>query len=563
MPVLGLAIYYFFSNSINRESKYVAAGILGIFFLSFVVQPLYLIWHGFDVPDWFEGRFSFIFCFFIVYIAFLSIAQEDKRKKRMSSSPKIKFIFPKIKLKNIVGLVIVLCGILYFADINDKNNVIIAVTIMFCCLYGIILYAYQNEKQQKYISQAILVVLCFELLINAGVCSTLFQQEEDYFNYFEYQNYYKINKDIVNSIKAIDDSEYRTEKNYRRRENEGLSLDYQGISMFSSSYNPFFHDFLQKTGVVAGGKLAWYEGSTLVMDSLLNIKYLLLKNDTHPVYQKIFNSDNVTVYQNPYTFGYGTLISSPERNVDIFSYSNPFELQNELVKNLSGDNKKVFEVISGKLQLINLEITDDEGYRKIDNEKEAYFEYKIPNMHEDILYAYLPIESGEIEKVLINGVQASGKRGYNYKIYDLNSKLDSEINNFQVYLKTDTLVLKDNEIFFKLNQETFNGVMDKVKEQKVDIVFEKQSRLSAQCNADEKYKYLFTSIPYDENWKANVNGKQVNTEKLFNGLIGVPLELGTNEIILTYQPKGLRLGVTFSVVAMVIIFVLFIKKRKC
>ena len=130
-------------------------------------------------------------------------------------------------------------------------------------------------------------------------------------------------------------------------------------------------------------------------------------------------------------------------------------------------------------------------------------------------------------------------------------------------MKTDTLVLKDNEIFFKLNQETFNGVMDKVKEQKVEIVFEKQSRLSAQCNADEKYKYLFTSIPYDENWKANVNGKQVNTEKLFNGLIGVPLELGTNEIILTYQPKGLRLGVTFSVVAMVIIFVLFIKKRKC
>ena len=159
IPVFGLAVCYFYNNSVSKGNKYVTAGILGAFFLSFMIQPLYLIWHGFDVPDWFEGRFSFVFCFFMIYIAFLSIVQEDKKKKEKTAS-KIMFLFPKVNLKNAAGVVIFICSVLCLVKVNDKTNIIIAATLVFCCLYAIILYSYQNEKQQKYISQAILVILC-------------------------------------------------------------------------------------------------------------------------------------------------------------------------------------------------------------------------------------------------------------------------------------------------------------------------------------------------------------------------------------------------------------------
>lgn len=56
---------------------------------------------------------------------------------------------------------------------------------------------------------------------------------------------------------------------------------------------------------------------------------------------------------------------------------------------------------------------------------------------------------------------------------------------------------------------------------------------------------LYT-VPYDEGWRATINGKTVPIEKVDNGFMAVKGNKGSNKIIFSYYPKGLNIGLIIS-----------------
>ncbi|MFC6261601.1 YfhO family protein [Levilactobacillus fujinensis] len=63
---------------------------------------------------------------------------------------------------------------------------------------------------------------------------------------------------------------------------------------------------------------------------------------------------------------------------------------------------------------------------------------------------------------------------------------------------------------------------------------------------------LFLSVPYDTGWTATVNGQRVKPQRLLNGLMGIPLQQGSNHIRLRYHVPGGRLGGSISGLSVVI-----------
>ena len=64
-----LAVLYFADGRVSRKRRLATAALLGIIALSFWVAALDLIWHGLNVPAWYNYRYSFIFCFVVIAAA--------------------------------------------------------------------------------------------------------------------------------------------------------------------------------------------------------------------------------------------------------------------------------------------------------------------------------------------------------------------------------------------------------------------------------------------------------------------------------------------------------------
>lgn len=68
--VIFLALLFFFCSKIKKRER-IFCGVLQLFFLlSFVIRQLDYVWHGFHFPNMLPYRFSFLYSFVLVYMAF-------------------------------------------------------------------------------------------------------------------------------------------------------------------------------------------------------------------------------------------------------------------------------------------------------------------------------------------------------------------------------------------------------------------------------------------------------------------------------------------------------------
>ncbi|MBI3521440.1 MAG: YfhO family protein [Bacteroidetes bacterium] len=65
-------------------------------------------------------------------------------------------------------------------------------------------------------------------------------------------------------------------------------------------------------------------------------------------------------------------------------------------------------------------------------------------------------------------------------------------------------------------------------------------------------KILFFSIPFDEGWKATLNGKEVKLYRLNCGLTGLLTEKGKNTVELTFVPRFKKIGTLVSLISLLV-----------
>ena len=66
-------------------------------------------------------------------------------------------------------------------------------------------------------------------------------------------------------------------------------------------------------------------------------------------------------------------------------------------------------------------------------------------------------------------------------------------------------------------------------------------------------------IPYDEGFKATNNNKKIDIYKVNNGFIGIKINKGKNNILVTYEPKGFRVGIIISIISCFIYLIYLFK----
>ena len=327
---LFLVILFFVSKKADARTKIINGLLLAVMLFCMNTQGMYLIWHGCYSPVGSPWRYSFLWNFLFLTIAYYGLASIER------SQYKSLLISSGITLAYFIGMFF-LQG---FSEILVYNFLIIA--LMFA-LY----YCYNNPKN-KYIMAAS-VILAFlicglELNYNAVKIHKLqfsgMYEEED-----TYRNQIETVTDLLSYIseREASDSIYRTEtlNGAKRTYNDGYLYNINTLNMYSSSEKQMNWDLFYPLGF---GHITWcadYDNRTTTLSrSIAGIKYFI---DSEPQieeahYEKIATKNGYTLYSNPSVLPFGFLVNDTALNIQSVPTDNLFLYQNDLYHALIGSS---------------------------------------------------------------------------------------------------------------------------------------------------------------------------------------------------------------------------------
>lgn len=546
LAMITLAISYFFNQRIEKKEKKASLCFALIFLASFLFYSFDIVWHLFQHPAGFPARYSFIFDFLLLILAYksyqnLSGVKMDIWKKMIPWIFLVTLVMDKLMYQDYMYYAIVASGIL---------------------MVGYVLYfCYQKEKRMQ---SLLILVIILEMTIN----SILVVYKMDYQDRDTYVDFVSQYGEIIDDIKENDDSFYRMEKDYSYSTNDPLLLDYNGISHFSSIYESKNNELLgKKLGIFNRFYITNHLGSTFVTDSIFDIKYLLSEKKLEE-YELQYKKDEIYVYENQYALPLGFMVNKNLLNLELEDLE-PFENQNQILKSMSGVNENVFypnTTVSRKMQNVQEKTNKlTHIYTHSNPNLEASVSYQVTVSHTGKLYAYISSNYDKKIDILVNGesiIDTGDQNAYHYNILDLGYYQAGDTLDFEIVLIDETVRWND-VMFYTLDMEKFEIQMNVLQQKNALQLDEFEgNHIKASITVNDTNSILYTSIPYDDGWIIAVDGKSVKPCKVFDTLMGLELDPGAHEIEMYYHPRGLYVGGAISLISVGLFMIARIKDRK-
>ncbi len=549
-----LFILYFFNKCIKRREKIFSIMVVGILLVSFYVNKIDYIWHGFNKPVGFPYRYSFLFSFFMILLAYKAYIN-----------------IKEISNKSIVITLISICvlSVIMFR-LNyvylSKFNIILstALSVVYCILIII--------KKNKISWDNLLTFLIIILMLGElGIHALEINMKLNYAKRSEFVRYNLELDSILSSIKHKDNSFYRVGKSFVYNTNDPMLLNYNGLSHFSSMYKVYVKDFLGKMGYISS-KVLFGEGmtSTVTANSLLDVKYILSKENDGELYNSYYNllgsTYGINVYENPYYLPLGFMVNKDITNLNIEDEKNPFKIQDDILDSMIKNNNEnnYYKKDDYGIKLTNLTVEYIEGtkeYTKKNKDNPAYIEVTMENQSSDPLYVFIETNKIYEAQIYLNNKKITYFSNKNYKVIPLGKRDIGEKLNFKIELKKDKFNIK-NQYFYYLNIKNYEKDYKDMSKNKYDINYFSNTDIKGIVNSSDSKNVLYTSIPYDEGWTVTIDGKEVPKIKLLDSLIGVNVPNGVHEVEFKFVPEGLYLGSMISIVALGLIIIGCIYKKK-
>lgn len=501
---------YIINKSINTKEKIFKIVLLIVFVISFNMNIPNFIWHGFHFPNSLPCRQSFIYIFIMLIMCY-----EGFQGIRYYSNKEIYGVF--------WGVIIF---ILITEKIVDKFDFsIIYLSILFICIYMLLIYLYRNKKLRIQIILIMLFVITIaETSINMGVTSVSTTNRNTYTS----DN--SAITELTNEIMEKDKDFYRIEKLDRRTKNDTAWHNIRGVSVFSSTSNEPLTKLLGNLGFANSTNAYSYDGATPLTSAILSVKYLLNKKPmTDSDLIELYNSkDDVSVYKNNYSLPLGFMVNN--KIMDLATQSNnPFVMQNDFIDK-AVNQSSIFSSLSTDSDYDTVEIINNKTQR-----------------------VYMYIQSTDIEKIHVTYDNSTNE-------YDLDKKkqiVDLGLCNAgkSIKVKNDAnSVLKISAYSF--DEESFKTAYNELNKNPFIIDSFNDTNITGHVNAYED-GILFTSIPYEKGWSIKVDSIETEAIKFKDALIAIDISEGEHIITFNYEPLGLKLGMIISISSIIILAIFF------
>ena len=310
---------------------------------------------------------------------------------------------------------------------------------------------------------------------------------------------------------------------------------------------------------------------------MLGIKYIINSDEyNNALYNNIYKNEDYFIYENPYALSIAFAVSSQLESVNFSYYSTPFELLNEAITAMLGENDTV--MLFKPIQNVNVTTVnatrsfathDYIKYVPADSSEKSSIKYSFTSPTTDEIFFFYPSEyPRKVSLQLNNRDWGTFFDNETDRIVSLGSYDIDQNVTLSVSLERDDLyLLYDSSYFWYMDSEVFKDVFTKLNENKFEIDEYSSTYLKGKIKVDKNNDLLFTSIPYDEGWHIICDGEELSPIKTCDSLIAAQINEGEHTLELVYSPKcfkqGLIVSITGAVVFVLIIFLdIFIKAKR-
>lgn len=561
--------FYFVSRKIPWKNKLLFGSIFSLLIASFYLEPLNLFWHGFHAPNMFLFRYSFLMSVLVIILAGYAL-EAFKREDTL------------ILASIIIGWSLLFIAAYSFKGPDDYEYVTVfhlAVTVGLLMGYLIlgVLFDYLAGKHRKSKKGRLLLPFIFSALVFAEITANSVQlvqgilEDWNYPSRSLYTEPYRDYKDAVETVKKRNDDEfYRMENLTPVSSNDAFNYGFSGVSMFSSIRNRNTSTLLNSLGFRSRGTNLniRYSNNTLIMDSLLGIRYNQTKNHLFKYGFEIdYHNDTYTMYHNQFAASLGILT-----NNDLYSVSFPendnLSSQENLLNQLAGTNAAYFSSVYPEIiETRNTQLIETEGTLRIKEEKKEQgqtitWTVNVP-AHKQAYLSLFPKNFAELDgayaELTVNGIKQKSQINISGQYYNLGYfPNDSTITFTVTFTGTESLSFMNPPIIL-LDIPAYEEAMTRV--QKNNVPFQVKGRKAKASVSVDEDSVLFTTIPFDKGWSAKVNGKKVEIKDFKNAFVTLPLEKGVNIIELTFLPQGFLIGLILCIGSFTI-FIIYERKLK-
>ena len=547
---------YIFCDKIKAKERAAHIILLAVFFLGFNLNFANYIIHAFHFPNDLPFRFSFIYSFLLLTIAYKALVNiRSFSTKALLGSGVATIIFAVLVQK--LGM-------------SNATEETIYLSIAFAAVYTVVLGL---MKKKNFAQSAVSLLLMCCVFAEVAVCDTnhfvISQQKPNFVN--GYSDFREL-KDKLDTIEGTD--KYRMELTDINTLMDASWFNYNGVSVFSSMAYEKSANLQHNLGLNSNYINSYiYDPQSPVYNAMMSLKYLV-NNDGSLMNEQLFTevagNDSFTAYKNNYYLPIAYCVSD-EVEKWITTGTNPFDIQNDYWTRAT-DAGDVFEKIpAASAQTDNIRdgeelLTENFTYYKdlADMSGTIIIKYEIPEAQNVYLYADCT-SADQIEVYGTNGLSKSQDPDDPY-ILDCGYFEQGEIMTVEIAIPANKESGYADIYAVGLNMDNFEYGYNKLAEASMDITEFEDTYIKGTVTVSAN-ELVYTSINYDEGWEILVDGEKVEPVAIGGALIGIDAAPGTHTIEMTYKPKGLLLGgiisaVTLAAFIAVLVILHISKKRK-
>lgn len=559
-----LAGMFLRSGRIRIREKISAVLVLAFLIISFNMNYLNFIWHGFHNTNMLPYRFSFLFSFVMIVIAY--------RAFDLVMSGKI-MIFDVIAMAVMAGGFF---AITWFSERDDAADRAMWFSLGVSVFYVAVMFLYERKLIKPFIMCGLICIgLFFEMFLHTRTST----QAVGTSDYVSYPSKGAEIEELLERIENYDSELFsRTEINTWYTLNDPALYSYNGVSQFSSMANKNVTTYLRTLGLPGSeaGNRYYYALSSPVVNMFTGIKYIISRNGSvldKTTLKLLSSCGNAMAYENEYTLPIGFMTEKSILSYDGQMHSNPFEAQNSLFSKATGINEKLFTPID-VTHTAHIGMDTDKGvYRRgygnysfaVDENAETHqFKFNFIPEKDSVLYAYFwadGVKNVEIlhDNVSIGSYNVTKQQGFTAPIGECSSGVKTTVS---ASISDETLKKGYLRIYvYSLNMELLERGYTKLLSGSIQLDKFSDTKLSGTVNALHDGICYF-SIPQEKGWTVYVDGEKTETETVGGAMLAVPVEKGAHRIDLSYTPEGMNAGIIITVFSLVIWIIVFAVQRK-
>ena len=578
-----LMMLYLLAKKIRFRDKVCAVVLLLFFNASFIIRQLDYIWHGFHFTNMIPYRFSFLYSFVVLYMAYGAWV----RRKDFSSL--------QIILAGVLAAGILACSEELTATVPLElgsfepeiplyflYNLIFLVLYLLAMLVGCVKDTLPEDATEEQIRKAkseeksqrrrsanlLLTVMAVELIANL-ICFGL------YFTGTNVSNYPKGTEHTASVIRYMQERErrnlfFRAETTHTQTLNDGALNHYNGVSAFTSSANVKTTLFMQSLGYGAKNTYNRYafEESSPVANLFLGLKYMIDRDDkdkTSTFFAEKNHFGKTTLLENQAYLPLAFLAEPELADLTFDTSGNAFKFQNELFGAATGLEGEVWHRIPGANLVITSEdatVTDQDGngYCKYeDTKKNGNVTYSFTADRDGFACLHLNLPKRNDYYVSINDVELYKETISLPQMIAVDDVQAGDVIGVRIVCKADEdstmtvgAAILDHDLFWK-GYEILNAST-------LELTTFESSYVKGMIDCD-RAGLLYASIPQNGNWEVKVDGKTADIRLVGDCMVGVMLSEGKHLVEYTYRNGAFALGWKISLLCAAVFCVLVSKTK--